>query len=135
MADQPQAPSGPDLSQGVPHVSISDGAMLGGHVGDDPVLLARVGKEIFAVGAVCAHYSGPLAEGLLVGDTVRCPWHHACFSLRTGFAIRPPALNDLPRWRVELRAGQIFVREKLAPAEPLRRNAGQHPTSILILGA
>src|SRR5215218_138141 len=135
MADQPQAPSGPDLSQGVPLVSISDGAMLGGHVGDDPVLLARVGKEFFAVGAVCTHYSGPLAQGLLVGDTVRCPWHHACFSLRTGAAVRPPALNDLPRWRVELQEGQVFVREKLDPAQPDPRSASQDPTSILILGA
>jgi apoptosis-inducing factor 3 len=135
MADQAQAPSGPDFNQGVPLVSIADGAMLSGHVGDDPVLLARVGKEFFAVGAVCTHYSGPLPEGLLVGDTVRCPWHHACFSLRTGAAIRPPALNDLPRWRVELRDGQVFVREKLEPAEPRRRNASQDPASILIVGA
>jgi NADPH-dependent 2,4-dienoyl-CoA reductase/sulfur reductase-like enzyme/nitrite reductase/ring-hydroxylating ferredoxin subunit len=135
MADHAQGPSGPDLSQGIPLVSLADGAMLSGHVGEDAVLLARVGKDFFAVGAVCTHYSGPLAEGLLVGDTVRCPWHHACFSLRTGAAVRPPALNDLPRWRVELREGQVFVREKLGPAEPLRRSTVQHPTSILILGA
>jgi apoptosis-inducing factor 3 len=135
MADQAQAPSGPDFSQGVPLVSIADGAMLSGHVGDDPVLLARIGKEFFAVGAVCTHYSGPLPEGLLVGDTVRCPWHHACFSLRTGAAVRPPALNDLPRWRVELREGQVFVREKLEAVEPRRHSASQDPASMLIVGA
>src|SRR4051812_30077568 len=84
MADQAAAPAGPDLSLGVPASSLADGGMIAGHVGGDAVLLARSGAEIFAIGATCTHYGGPLAEGLMTGDTVRCPWHHACFSLRTG---------------------------------------------------
>ena len=88
MAEQDAKPSGPDLSQGVAFTDLADGGMLLGHVGDEQVLLARRGDELFAVGAHCTHYHGPLAEGLLVGDTVRCPWHHACFSLRTGEALR-----------------------------------------------
>jgi len=75
--------AGPDLTRGVAADTIPDGGMLLGHVGDEPVLLARQGRELFAIGAVCSHYSGPLHEGLVVGETVRCPWHHACFSLRT----------------------------------------------------
>jgi 3-phenylpropionate/trans-cinnamate dioxygenase ferredoxin reductase subunit len=94
-----------------------------------------VGDEFFAVGATCTHYSGPLAEGLLVGDTVRCPWHHACFNLRTGAAVRPPALNDLPRWRVEVLDDRVFVRDQLPPPQPQPVSHGRDPVSIVILGA
>ena len=135
MGDQISAPSGPDLTLGIPTESLLEGAMISGHVGDEAVLLARIDGELLAVGAVCTHYSGPLGEGLLVGDTVRCPWHHACFSLRTGRAVRPPALNDLRRWQVEVEDGQIFVRNQL-PAEGIpRRGRGGAKRSILILGA
>ncbi|MGD1038983.1 MAG: Rieske 2Fe-2S domain-containing protein [Roseiarcus sp.] len=54
-------------------VNLPDGHMLAGHVGDDAVLLARRGNEFFAIGATCSHYGGPLAEGLMVENTVRCP--------------------------------------------------------------
>ncbi len=85
---QPNA-TGPDLAQGIPVDHLSDGHMLAGHVGEEAVLLARRGDEFFAIGATCSHYGGPLAEGLMVEDTVRCPWHHACFSLRTGKLCTP----------------------------------------------
>ena len=87
-----QSPSGPDLTQGVP-VTALDGGKLLGHVGEQDVLLLRVADEMFAIDALCSHYHGPLIEGLVVGNTVRCPWHHACFDLRSGEAIRAPALS------------------------------------------
>src|SRR5512144_3382080 len=87
MTESTSPPSGPDLALGIATDTLADGAMLAGRVGDDTVLLARRGSEFFAIGASCTHYSGPLAEGLVVGDTVRCPWHHAVFSLRTGEAM------------------------------------------------
>src|SRR5690606_11510905 len=99
--------SGPDLTQGVPLADLADGAMLAGHAHGEPVLVVRRGDELFAVGATCTHYGGPLAEGLVVGETVRCPWHHACFSLRTGEAVRAPALRPLARWRVERRGERV----------------------------
>src|SRR5262249_37553387 len=98
------------------------GLVLGQVDGED-VVLARSGGELFAVGAHCTHYHGPLAEGLLVGDTVRCPWHHACFSLRTGEAVRAPALDALARWRVERVGDRVVVREKLATPVGARPSA------------
>ena len=117
MAEQQPNPPGPDLTKGVSIADIAAGQMLLGHVGEDTVLLARQGDEFFAIGATCSHYSGPLAEGLMAGDTVRCPWHHARFSLRTGEAIGAPAFNALPCWRVEKRDDKVFVHEKASPAD------------------
>ncbi|HSD00466.1 MAG TPA: FAD-dependent oxidoreductase, partial [Casimicrobiaceae bacterium] len=126
--------TGPDLTQGVALDTLADGAMLAGHVGDDQVLLARRGNEFFAVGATCTHYNGPLAEGLLVGDTVRCPWHHACFSLRTGEALHAPALSPVPCWSTEQRDGKVYVREKVERSPRIRIAPVSEPRRIVIVG-
>src|SRR6476646_7780047 len=104
---------GPDFTLGVPHSTVPEGGMLLGHALGEAVLLSRVGGEVFALGATCSHYGGPLAEGVLDGDTVRCPWHHACFSLRTGEALRAPALSPVPRWEVETRGDDVLVTRKV----------------------
>jgi NADPH-dependent 2,4-dienoyl-CoA reductase/sulfur reductase-like enzyme/nitrite reductase/ring-hydroxylating ferredoxin subunit len=137
MADQQAPPAGPDLSKGIPQ-SEFDGEMLLGHVGDDEVLLVRSGSEIFAIGAHCSHYHGPLAEGLVTGEGIRCPWHHACFDLRTGEAIRAPALSPVAVWKVELRDDRIFVREKHEQPKPRVspqvQPAADAPGRIVIVG-
>jgi len=124
-----------DLSKGIAASTLNDGGMILGRVGDEDVVLARSGDELFAVRAQCSHYRGPLVEGLLVGDTVRCPWHHACFSLRTGEPLRAPALDPIACWRVDREGDRIFVREKL-PAQSMPRLASnsQLPSSIVIVG-
>jgi NADPH-dependent 2,4-dienoyl-CoA reductase/sulfur reductase-like enzyme/nitrite reductase/ring-hydroxylating ferredoxin subunit len=136
MAAEQSKPQGPDLAQGVSLDQIADGGILGGHVGDEGVLLARRGNDIFAIGSTCTHYSGPLAEGLMVDDTVRCPWHHARFCLRTGEAIGAPAFNPVSCWRVETRDGKAFVRDKIEPTQPLSRGTGESDASsrIVIVG-
>jgi NADPH-dependent 2,4-dienoyl-CoA reductase/sulfur reductase-like enzyme/nitrite reductase/ring-hydroxylating ferredoxin subunit len=119
------AASGPDFSAGIPINDIPEGKTVAGRVGDDPVLLSRFDGELFAVSGGCTHYGAPLGEGLLDGETVRCPWHHACFSLRTGAALRAPALDALDRWKVDVEGGTVFVRSKIdgaprqAPAAPV----------------
>ncbi|HEX9163590.1 MAG TPA: FAD-dependent oxidoreductase [Thermoanaerobaculia bacterium] len=126
-------PTGPDLSRGIAASDIPDGGMLAGHSGGEAVLLSRRGDEIFAVGATCTHYNGPLADGIVVGETVRCPWHHACFNLRTGDAIAAPALRSLDAWRVDREGDRVFVREK-KPAQPQARAAKSGGT-VVIVGA
>jgi apoptosis-inducing factor 3 len=125
----------PDLTAGVAVDSLGRDGMLLGRVGDDEVLVARAADRFFAVGAHCTHYHGTLSDGLLVGNTVRCPLHHACFSLETGEALRAPALDPIACWRVERRGDTVFVREKLS--EPPRRpsaSSGPHPSSVVIVG-
>ena len=127
--------TGPDLTQGTALDELPDCGMLVGHVGDEQVLLVRRGSDLFAVGAQCTHYQGPLAEGLLVGDTVRCPWHHACFDLRTGEALRAPALSPIACWEVEQRDGMISVRSKRKRPKPKTRDkATAEPGKIVIIG-
>jgi len=133
-ASQSEA-TGPDLTLGLATDALADGKMRVGHVGEDAVLLARRGNEFFAIGATCTHYGGPLSEGLMVEDTVRCPWHHACFSLRTGEAVRAPALSPVACWLTEVRDGSVFVRKKVAPVLSSRvAPAPGWPQKIVVIG-
>jgi apoptosis-inducing factor 3 len=127
----------PDLSRGIAIAALSDRGIVLGRVGDEDTVLARSGSEFFAVGAHCTHYHGPLADGLIVEDTIRCPWHHACFSLRSGEALRAPALDPVPCWRVERSGEMVFVREKLPEHQAARGRsdrAHQAPSSVVIVG-
>ena len=138
MASHENQEAGPDLAAGIPLTAFGDDNLLQGHVGKKAVVLARVGNEVLAVGATCTHYSGPLAKGIVVGDTIRCPWHHACFSLRTGEALGAPAFDPLATWKVERRDGKVFVTQKV-PAEEQKaawdkRDTTNDPQKIVIVG-
>jgi NADPH-dependent 2,4-dienoyl-CoA reductase/sulfur reductase-like enzyme/nitrite reductase/ring-hydroxylating ferredoxin subunit len=126
-------PTGPDLALGVPAADLADGGMLLGHAQGEAVLLARRGATVFAVGATCTHYGGPLVEGLVVGEEVRCPWHHACFSLVTGEATRAPALNAVACFDVTSRDEKLYVLGRRDVATV--RLAGFGPASVVIVGA
>ncbi len=127
--------SGADFGRGISLASIKDSSLLLGHANGEPVILVRQGDVIHAVGAICTHYGAPLADGLLVGDTVRCPWHHACFSLRNGEMLRAPALTPIACWKVEQRGGVVYVRERLERPRPdVQAAPGTLPGSIVIVG-
>lgn len=134
MASHEKEDPGPDLTQGVGIADFGGRQMLRGHVGEEAVLLARIGDEVVAVGARCTHYSGPLELGIVVGETVRCPWHHACFSLRTGEALGAPAFDPVSCWKVERKGERIIVRERAAPASQPPPHAAGQPQDIVIIG-
>ena len=144
--------TGPDLEKGVEASSVGAGKMIAGHAFGEAVLLAHVEPNWFAIGAKCTHYGAPLAEGVLVGETIRCPWHHACFELRNGAASHAPALNDLPCYDIALENDIVRVtgkrtggqlrgrgnqpRGSRAPEKVvLEANPIAGPSSVLIIGA
>ncbi|MBV8520153.1 MAG: FAD-dependent oxidoreductase [Acidobacteria bacterium] len=128
------AAPGPDLQQGVRIADVADGAMLAGHVGEDAVLLVRKGEEFFAVDAFCTHYHGPLAEGALLGETLRCPWHHACFELRTGHGSAP-AMRALRVYAIEREGDVVRVLPQDAAAPATQSSGDVAAGHIVILGA
>lgn len=136
MAHDKAKPRGPDLEQGIALADLADGGTLTGHVGDEDVLLVRRGTEVFAIGAHCTHYNAPLSEGLVVGHTLRCPWHHACFDVRTGEALHAPAFSALACWWVNQRDGRVFVAKKRERLLPMRRSdiARKAPEKMVIVG-
>src|SRR5215467_4456702 len=121
----------PDFKNGFPIGDFGGRNMISGQSDGEELVLARNGDEFFAIGAHCTHYGGPLADGLIAGDTLRCPWHHACFSLRTGEPVRAPALDPVACWRVEKVGDKIFVREKVTQPAPKRADG---PSSVVIVG-
>ena len=124
-----------DFAKGIPASQLPDAGMIQGQAGGEDIVLARHGEEFFAVGASCTHYGGPLVQGLTAGDELRCPLHHACFSLRTGEALRAPAFDPIPCWRVERVGDTVFVREKLAAAAARQAPiSAKPPDSVVIVG-
>ncbi|WP_158792067.1 FAD-dependent oxidoreductase [Granulicella sp. L60] len=122
-----------DFGNGVPLVDLPEGEIVAGKVKDQDVVVVRRGKEILAVDALCSHYHGPLKDGIVVGNTIRCPLHHACFSLKTGEALAAPALDPLQCWRTEQVGDLVFVREILK-AELASQASSQTPESVVIVG-
>jgi nitrite reductase/ring-hydroxylating ferredoxin subunit/uncharacterized membrane protein len=76
-----------------------------------PILLVRKAERIFALAETCSHFSGPLSEGKLIGDSIVCPYHDSRFALEDGRVINGPAVHPQPCLEVRVRAGQIEVRK------------------------
>ena len=125
-------PTLPDLKAGVPLSTLADGAMLRGRVDGEDAILLRQGDALYAIGAQCTHYHAELADGLLRGQVLHCPMHHAQFDIRSGEALCAPALDSLPCWRVERADGQAFVRERVVA--PPRSHRDPPLADVVIVG-
>jgi len=134
MAQTSGEPTGPDLAAGVAAGDLREDVPLLGHVAGEPVILVRSGDRLHAVGATCTHYNGPLAEGLVADGAVRCPWHHACFDLATGEALRAPAFAPIACYDVEAKDGRIRVGARRA-APPAKTPPAGGPSPIVVVGA
>ena len=133
MAEASSELEGPDLEKGYETENVREGEMLLGHAFGEPILVARRGDDLFAIGATCTHYGGPLDKGLMVDCTVHCPWHHARFDLRTGEAIAAPALNNVACYKIEKRGERFFVTGKID--KKAERRPKSSPASVVIIGA
>ena len=89
---------------------VPEGEILAGVVGKDRVLVWRNRNGLKAYGASCPHLSAPLNKGIVVGATIRCPWHHACFDLTTGEATAAPAFDALLEYAVTLDDDRFSVK-------------------------
>lgn len=132
MSQETKVIDGPDFAAGIEIDTISDDEMIAGQVRGEAALLVRQSGNFFVIGRACTHYGAPLADGVIVEDTLRCPWHHACFNLRTGQVLRAPALDPLPCWRVEQAGGKVYARERRDPPSPAQSIGG--PDSVVIVG-
>ena len=117
---------GSDLRQGIRINDLPDGGIVAGDIDGQPVILVRKGDEFFAVSAECTHYHGPLAEGLLAGETIHCPWHHACFSLRTGSAECAPAMRSLRVYETKRDGDVVRVGNEITPAAAQSTTSDEH---------
>lgn len=133
MSEAPKPLSGPDFAAGVSLGELPEGEPVLGQARGEAVMLVRRGETVFATSPKCTHYGGPLARGLVVGETVRCPWHHACFHLGTGEAIGAPALDPIPSYDVVREGDRVRVGERRP--RPAPRQPVSSPASIVVLGA
>ena len=112
-----------------------DGEMRKVQINSSSVLVVKHGARFFVTGCECTHYQGPLEKGLLRGNEVMCPWHHAVFDLPAGQRTEPPALNDLEHYRSVLKGSELTI--SLAPLntiEPQGKSSPSDKRQFVIVG-
>jgi naphthalene 1,2-dioxygenase system ferredoxin subunit len=93
---------------------IEDGGVLQSMVGEEEIVLCRVGDEVFAMRNWCTHADARLSEGFLHGHELECPLHEGRFDVRSGKALCAPLDTDIRTFPVRIVGGDIQVKDKPA---------------------
>jgi glycine betaine catabolism B len=76
------------------------------------ICLANIEGKYYAIGNICTHEGGPLADGTLEGYEVQCPWHGSKFDVRTGEVKEPPASEPEPTYQVKVDGNNILIKKQ-----------------------
>ncbi|XP_068187648.1 apoptosis-inducing factor 3-like [Antennarius striatus] len=119
---------------------LQDGQMMEVEVGNHSVLLTHSEGKYNAIGHQCTHYGAPLSKGVITGNTVRCPWHGACFNIQTGDLEEYPGIDSLPCHKVKIQNSKVYVsinKKTFRQEKRLKRMGARVPEvnhTVLLLG-
>lgn len=119
---------------------LKDGEMREVDVGEGKALLVKENGQFYAIGNKCTHYGAPLAKGALSNGRVRCPWHGACFNVKTGDIEDFPGLDSLPKFDVTVADGKVKVKGDKAlltsskVQKSMCKQSAENQKSVLIIG-
>ena len=104
-------------------------------INGEDVCIANVDGKYYAIGNVCTHEGGPLADGILEGYEVECPWHQSKFDVRTGEVTNPPASESEPTYEIKVDGNSILVKKRPTAIEKEQQQLQQQgppsrPSSI-----
>ncbi len=86
-----------------------EGTMKEVKTDDRTILITNVDGELRALGSHCIHLGAPLAQGVLSGGRIVCPWHHACFCSGSGKSLNPPGHDGIPTYVVTIQGTDVMV--------------------------
>ncbi|XP_041349641.1 apoptosis-inducing factor 3-like [Gigantopelta aegis] len=119
---------------------LKDGEMKEVEVGSRKALLVREGGNYYAVGPKCSHFGAPLASGVLCNGRVRCPWHGACFNIKTGDIEDFPGLDSIPKFDVSVKNGKVFVKDDPTTSgnkrvKPMSKASRDNKQTFVLIGS
>uniref|UniRef100_A0A0B7B893 Rieske domain-containing protein n=1 Tax=Arion vulgaris TaxID=1028688 RepID=A0A0B7B893_9EUPU len=109
-------------------------------VGDKKVLLVKEDDQFYAVSSKCTHYGAPLSKGAYCKGIVRCPWHGACFNVKTGDIEDYPGLDSLQKYKVVVTDGKVIVQADAAALEnakrikPMVKKSADNKKTVVLVG-